>query len=153
MTLQQIRVLLVEVSSGDARLLRETLIDEHPTRYRLTHVQRLKEALECLREEAYDVVLLDLGLPDSHGLDTLITTREQAPGVPIVILTGFEDEGHAVKAVQEGAQDYLVKGQVDGSVLKRSLRYAIERKRTEEAVRERELETAELARPTISSRR
>ena len=134
-------------------MLRETLIYEDPTQYTLTHVQRLKEALEFLHDEAYDVVLLDLGLPDSHGLDTLITTREQAPGIPIVILTGFEDEDNAIKAVQEGAQDYLIKGQVDGGVLKRSLRYAIERKRAEEAVREREMEAVELAHVQESRRR
>jgi signal transduction histidine kinase len=80
------------------------------------------------------VVLLDLGLPDSHGLDTLVVTRAQAPGVPIVVLTGFQDEALAVEALKGGAQDYLVKGQVDSKLLGRSMRYAIVRKATEEAL-------------------
>jgi len=80
------------------------------------------------------VVLLDLGLPDSHGLDTLVVTRAQAPGVPIVVLTGFQDEALAVEALKGGAQDYLVKGQVDSNLLGRSMRYAIVRKATEEAL-------------------
>jgi signal transduction histidine kinase len=100
----------------------------------MTHVRRLSEALEYLWEETCDVVLLDLGLPDSHGLDTLVVTRAQAPHVPIVVLTGFQDEALAVEALKGGAQDYLVKGQVDGKLLGRTMRYAIVRKSTEEAL-------------------
>jgi signal transduction histidine kinase len=100
----------------------------------MTHVRRLSEALEYLWEETCDVVLLDLGLPDSHGLDTLVVTRAQAPGVPIVVLTGFQDEALAIEALKGGAQDYLVKGQVDGKLLGRTMRYAIVRKSTEEAL-------------------
>ena len=80
------------------------------------------------------MVLLDLGLPDSHGIDTLVVTRAQAPGVPIVVLTGFQDEALGDEALKGGAQDYLVKGQVDSKLLGRSLRYAIVRKATEEAL-------------------
>jgi PAS domain-containing protein len=90
--------------------------------------------LERLVEGGIDVVLLDLGLPDSRGLETLNRAHTQAPEVPIVVLTGLADETVGVKAVQEGAQDYLVKGQVDGDVLVRAIRYGIERKRAEKAL-------------------
>ena len=133
---EPIKVLLVEDNAADARVLREMLAEAEPTQYRLTHVQWLSEALERVREETYDVVLLDLGLPDSHGLDTLAVAQGQARGVPIVLLTGFNDEAVAIRAVQEGAQDYLLKGHVDSSSLLRSVRYAIERKRAEVALAE-----------------
>jgi signal transduction histidine kinase len=128
------KVLLVEDNLGDARLLYEGMEEALPDQFRMTHVRRLSEALEYLWEETCDVVLLDLGLPDSHGLDTLVVTRAQAPGVPIVVLTGFQDEALAVEALKAGAQDYLVKGQVDSKLLGRTLRYAIVRKATEEAL-------------------
>jgi signal transduction histidine kinase len=126
--------LLVEDNLGDARLLYEGLEEALPEQFQMTHVRRLSEALEYLWEETCDVVLLDLGLPDSHGLDTLVVTRAQAPRVPIVVLTGFQDEALADEALKAGAQDYLVKGQVDSKLLARSLRYAIVRKATEEAL-------------------
>jgi signal transduction histidine kinase len=134
MSTEPTRVLLVEDNRGDARLLYEGLEEALPEQFQMTHVRRLSEALEYLWEETCDVVLLDLGLPDSHGLDTLVVTRAQAPGVPIVVLTGFQDEALAGEALKGGAQDYLVKGQVDGKLLARSLRYAIVRKATEEAL-------------------
>jgi signal transduction histidine kinase len=134
MSTERIKVLLVEDNLGDAGLLFEALEEAVPGQFETTHVRRLSEALEYLWEEACDVVLLDLGLPDSHGLDTLVVTRAQAPGVPIVVLTGFQDEALAVEALKRGAQDYLVKGQVDGKSLGRTMRYAIVRKSTEEAL-------------------
>ena len=134
MSTEPTKVLLVEDNLGDARLLYEGLAEALPDQFRMTHVRRLSEALEYLWEETCDVVLLDLGLPDSHGLDTLVVTRAQAPGVPIVVLTGFQDEALAAEALKGGAQDYLVKGQVDSKLLGRSLRYAIVRKTTEEAL-------------------
>src|SRR5262249_45467525 len=85
--------------------------------------------------EAPDVVLLDLGLPDSDGLDTFLELRRHAPALPVVVLTGLADETLGARAVQEGAQDYLVKGQVEGRVLARAVRYAVERRRAEETVR------------------
>ena len=126
--------MLVEDNLGDARLLYEGLEEALPEQFQMTHVRRLSEALEYLWEETCNVVLLDLGLPDSHGIDTLVVTRAQAPGVPIVVLTGFQDEALAVEALEGGAQDYLVKGQLDSKLLGRSLRYAIVRKATEEAL-------------------
>jgi len=134
MSTERIKVLLVEDNLGDAGLLYEALEEAAPEQFDMTHVRRLSEALEYLWEETCDVVLLDLGLPDSHGLDTLVVTRAQAPNVPIVVLTGFQDEALAVEALKGGAQDYLVKGQVDGKLLGRTMRYAIVRKSTEEAL-------------------
>ncbi len=134
MSSEPIKVLLVEDNLGDARLMYENLEEALPEEFRMTHVRRLSEALEYLWEETCNVVLLDLGLPDSHGIDTLVMTRAQAPGVPIVVMTGFQDEALAGEALKSGAQDYLVKGEVDSKLLVRSLRYAIVRKATEEAL-------------------
>ncbi|MFH1560137.1 MAG: ATP-binding protein [Chloroflexota bacterium] len=129
-----IKALLIEDNPGDARLLWETLKEATSTRVHLIHVQRLSQALECLREGSYDVILMDLGLPDSHGLNTIIQTREQAPGAAIVVLTGLEDEALALEALRQGAQDYLTKTQMDPHLLIRSIRYAMERKRGEEQI-------------------
>jgi diguanylate cyclase (GGDEF)-like protein len=127
---QPIRILLIEDNPGDAILLRETLRDVGGAdQFALTHVMRLDEGLEQLASAPFDVVLLDLSLPDGHGLETLSRTHSHASGTPIVVLTGLNDETLAVRAVQEGAQDYLVKGEVDSNLLARSLRYAIERQR------------------------
>ena len=145
MSPQPIRVLMVEDNEGDAILLREALAEAGTGRFELVHVQRLSEALERLDEEVYDVVLLDLGLPDSHGLETLVVARAEAPAVPIVVLTGFEDETLAISGVRKGAQDYLSKGHLDSRMLSRSLRYAIERKETEEALRRSQEEAKRLA--------
>jgi len=131
---ESIRVLLVEDNMADAGMLYEGLEEALPGQFQMTHVKRLSEALEYLWKETCDVVLLDLGLPDSHGIDTLVLTRAQAPGVPIVVLTGFQDDSLGDQALEEGAQDYLVKGQVDSNVLARSMRYAIARKAVAEAL-------------------
>ncbi len=134
MSTESIKVLLVEDNMGDATLLYESLREALPGQFQVTLARRLSEALEYLWEQTYHVMLLDLGLPDSHGLDTLVLARAQAPGVPIVVLTGFQDETLAVEALQEGAQDYLTKGQVDSKLLVRTLRYAMARKVAEEAM-------------------
>jgi DNA-binding response OmpR family regulator len=118
-------MLLVEDNLGDARLVYEGLTEALATEFQVTHVRRLREALEWLWEESCDVVLLDMGLPDSHGLDSLLLMRAQAPRVPIVVLTGFNDESIATDALQRGAQDYLVKETTNSQMLLRSLRYAI----------------------------
>lgn len=149
-----IKILLVEDNIGDARLIKEMLSESTTVRFGLAHVKRLSEARESLAGEGFDIIVLDLSLPDGHGLDTFVQTRIAAPGIPIVIMSGLGDEKLAIKAVQEGAQDYLIKGQVGSDLLVRSMRYAIERNQAEEAlwraydemeirVRER---TAELAR-------
>ncbi len=125
-----IKVLLVEDNPAQARLLREILAEVTSTRFELTHVERLGEAMQRLNAERFDVVLLDLGLPDSQGLETFVRLHSHAPYIATVVLTGLDDETLAMNAMQEGAQDYLVKGQeVDRNVLVRSIRYAIERQR------------------------
>jgi signal transduction histidine kinase len=127
-----IRILLVEDNPGDARLLRETLRDGCVWPYDVEHVDRLGPALERLQSgDAADVVLLDLSLPDAHGLDTVRRTLEAAPEVPIIVLTGLSDDALALEAVHAGAQDYLVKGEAAGDVLARAILYAIQRKALE----------------------
>ena len=128
------RVLLVEDSAADARLVSEMLHNADSVRFDLVHVQRLSDALQRLVAEPFDAVLLDLGLPDARGLEALSPVREAVPDMPVVVLSGQPDEGMAVEAVQVGAQDYLLKGQGDGGLLSRSLRYAIERKRSEKHI-------------------
>ncbi len=134
MVSESIKVLLVEDNMGDARLLYEGMEEALPGQFKMTHVRRLSETLEYLWEDSCNVVLLDLGLPDSHGLDTLVLVRAQAPDVPIVVLTGFQDEETGDQALIKGAQDYLIKGQVDSKLLARSMRYAIARKAAELAM-------------------
>lgn len=125
------RILLVEDNPGDARLIRETLREAESFPFQLTHADRLAAAEERLAGEAFDVVLLDLSLPDAHGLETVRRTLQAGPEVPIIVLTGLDDETLAVAAVQAGAQDYLVKGRLDGTLVARAIRYAMERKRLE----------------------
>ena len=127
-----IQILLVEDNPAEARLLREALKDVASDRFKVEHAERLGDAFACLGRASFDVVLLDLSLPDAKGLDTLQRMREKAPGLAIVVLSGLNDDVVALQAVQSGAQDYLVKGQADGPLLFRAIRYAIERQRTEE---------------------
>jgi PAS domain S-box-containing protein len=133
-----ITVLLVEDNPGDARLILELLGEVQAQAFDLERVDRLDEAIARLARTGVDVVLLDLGLPDSQGLDTFIRARREAPNEPIVVISGLDDERVALEAVRSGAQDYLVKGRIEGQLLARVLRYAIERKRGEEALRARE---------------
>ena len=119
-----IRALLIEDNPGDARLIREML---RGSDVELVHVDGLAAGLDRLAREPAEVVLLDLSLPDSHGFATFEQAHAEAPDVPIVVLSGLADEDTAVRAVQAGAQDYLVKGRVDGGLLLRAMRYAIER--------------------------
>ncbi|MCL4294134.1 MAG: response regulator [Anaerolineae bacterium] len=129
---ESIRILLIEDNLGDARLLRELMAEVEGVHFQLIHVDRLSAGLTCLGEGDVDVVLLDLSLPDSQGPDTLTRLQSSAPDVPVVVLTGLEDETLGMALVQAGAQDYLVKGQVtDARLLLRSVRYAIERRQAE----------------------
>lgn len=126
-----IRVLLIEDNPGDARLIREMLADVGgPAAFQLDWVDRLSTGIERLADGGVDVVLLDLALPDSGAEDTFTAICGAARSVPIVVLTLLEDDRNAVKAMQGGAQDYLVKAEIDGNFLKRSIRYAIERGRS-----------------------
>ncbi|MEA3488381.1 MAG: histidine kinase dimerization/phosphoacceptor domain -containing protein [Euryarchaeota archaeon] len=126
----RIKVLLVEDNSGDARLIQEMLSEAGDSVFALEQADRLSTGLERLAAADINAVLLDLGLPDSSGLDTFITVHAQVPDVPIVMLTGLDDAELAIAAVQEGAQDYLPKNKLDSELLVRTIRYAIERKKT-----------------------
>lgn len=132
------RILLIEDNPGDIRLLQEYLKEGSADGFQVTQAGRLSTGLERLAEARFDAVLLDLSLPDSQGLDTLVRLHEAAKDVPIVVLTGIEDEALGVRLIQAGAQDYLVKGHVTGPLLVRSLRYAAERKRSAEELCESE---------------
>ncbi|MCU0475205.1 MAG: ATP-binding protein [Anaerolineae bacterium] len=124
---RNIRLLLVEDMAADALLLRAELM-QTSLRFEIDHVQRVAHAVERLLVGGqYDVVLLDLSLPDSRGLDTLRRVREVDPHVPVVILSGYEDAQIGLEAVKNGAQDYLMKGRADAALLERALQYAMER--------------------------
>ena len=136
---RHIRLLLVEDDPDDVWMMRNFLGDRWDEPFDIVHVELLSAAIERLAEESYDIILLDLTLPDSQGLETFFAMHAQAGETPIVVLSGCDDEQIAVKAVQAGAQDYLAKGQVNDRILVRSIRYAIERgrrRRAEEAVRD-----------------
>jgi len=126
-------ILLVEDNLGDARLLREMFDGQGAHFGELTHVDCMNAAEKHLAEHTVDIILLDLGLPDAQGLGAIRRTRAVAPNVPLVVLTGLDDESMAVQALQHGAQDYLIKGQIETRALLRALRYAIERKAMESA--------------------
>ena len=134
-----VRVLLVEDNPADARLV-EILLSEAGSSadFEVAHSERFAEALQRLEEATFEVILLDLSLPDSSGIETVSRMRAAAPRTPMVVLSGQDDEEVAFRAVQQGAQDYLIKGQGDGNLIARTIRYAIERQRAEEALRESE---------------
>jgi PAS domain S-box-containing protein len=138
MNMQLINVLLIEDNPGDVRLIRELLVKTDQTSFHLECVTRLSEGLARLSRDGIDVVLLDLSLPDSRGFQTFATVQDQASRVPIIVLTALDDEALATRAMRDGAQDYLLKGHVDTNMLVRAIRYAIERKRVEEALRHSE---------------
>ena len=138
MNLDDVRILLVEDNPLDARMFREMLRESSAGRFNLEHADRLETALGCLRQGQFDVVLLDLSLPDARGLETVTTVHSHSPKVPIVVLTSLDDEATGVRAVRAGVQDYLIKGRVSGDLLVRSVRYACERARAVEALERRE---------------
>src|SRR5437016_11372982 len=123
------KLLLVEDNYGDVRLIQEVITQTRTAQFALVHAERLSDAFQRLQEEHFDVILTDLSLPDSYGLQTLTQLSTQSPETPIIVLTGLDDEALAIKAMQEGTQDYLVKGQIDSNLLIRAIRYAIERHR------------------------
>jgi signal transduction histidine kinase len=143
MTHGPIKVLLIEDNPADARLIEVMLGESTALDFRLTCAGNLTDGVQALRSGEFDVVLLDLGLPESTGLATLQRLRDSTPLPTLVVFSGLTDEGVAVQALQSGAQDYLVKGQVDGPQLARSIRYAIGRFQTEEALRRRTQELSE----------
>ena len=145
-----IRVLLVEDSPSDALLLQEALAETRPGEFEFTHVECWAEAVQDLREKQFEVLLLDLSLPDITGRETFLRARAEAPRLPIVVLTGEANEALGLEAVRHGVQDYLIKGQAYGRQTARAIHYAIERmqvelalKRTEEALRDSERQLRE----------
>jgi len=142
-----IKVLVIEDNPGDSRLIRESLIHARETSFKIISAATLWAALQALGRNAggelaepasssaennrIDLILLDLNLPDSTGLETFLKINFRAPGLPIIILTGMDDEELALKAMQKGAQDYIIKDKLDSGLLVRAIRYAIERKRAE----------------------
>jgi DNA-binding response OmpR family regulator len=130
------KVLLVEDNPGDARLMKEMLLEVGATNIDLETVETLKDGIDLLADEDFDLVLLDLTLPDSSGFDTFLTMNEHAPSVAIIVMTGLDDETIALRAMREGAQDYLVKGKTDGTLLVKAIRYGIERQKAEEQIKQ-----------------
>jgi Flp pilus assembly CpaE family ATPase len=122
-----LQILLVEDNPGDALLVQEMLSDLDPGTFAVRRAGSLLEALDALARESSDVVLLDLNLPDSFGLETFTSLRTHVPDVPVVLLTGNDDDAMAMRAVEKGAQDYLVKDRLDSETLIRALRYAVVR--------------------------
>ncbi|WKZ33457.1 MAG: sigma-54 dependent transcriptional regulator [Thermodesulfobacteriota bacterium] len=134
--MQKIEILLIEDSDPDARLFKEMLADSGSgERFVLTRAVSLSEAMKRLSERLPDVALMDLNLPDSSGLSTFLALQAAYPAIPVVLLTGLSDENLAARAVREGAQDYLVKGQVEPGNMARSIIYAVERSLSERAVK------------------
>ncbi len=135
---ETVRTLIVEDNPGDVDLIREMLTAGGPVSFEIESAPCLSEALARLAGGGIDVLLIDLGLPDSRGLETFRTLQEAAPDLPAIVLTGNDDEEAAITAVREGAQDYLIKGQIESSLLMRAVRYAVERNRVEAALHESE---------------
>jgi len=123
------KILLIEDNPGDARLIQELFRDIKGHSVDIINAETLAQAFGHLKETTFDVALVDLSLPDSHGLETFQKLAEAHPSLPLVLLTGLNDQELAIQAVRQGAQDYLIKGEVDGQILIRSIDYAIERKR------------------------
>lgn len=134
-----VRVLLVEDNPGDARLFKEAIKEAHASAFELTHCESFDQVLAYLARNSPDVIVLDLGLPDVGGVEAVQKVRVSAPSVPLVVLTGLDDEALAVQALHKGAQDYLIKGQLNTDLLIRALRYAIERHRTQTALQNQSL--------------
>ena len=140
MNTDPLKILLVEDSPSDAVLLQECLTQNSLGHFRFHHAESLADALRLLQAQKFDLLLLDLSLPDSAGPDTYLRVRKAAPHLPIVLLTSVEDEAVGLDAVRCGIQDYLIKGQAYGRQTSRSIHYAIERKRAEEALKRAEAE-------------
>lgn len=121
----------MEDTPGDVQLVEHYLWQVRNLKFHLSHVGQLDAMIGILRKENFDVLLLDLNLPDSRGLNTVSQAIVHAPWMPIVVLTSVDDEASGMEAVCRGAQDYLIKGEVDGWLLARTIRYAIERKRAQ----------------------
>ena len=131
---EQLRILVIEDNPADADFIHEMLLQAGSLNFQIESVSRLSAAITRLESKDIDLVLLDLGLPDSQGLPTFHKLQKAAPDIPVIVLTGNDDQELAITAVRDGAQDYLVKGQIGGSLLARAARYALERKRAGEEI-------------------
>jgi DNA-binding NtrC family response regulator len=131
----KLNILLIEDNIGDVRLIQEMLRDI--PEFRLIDVNCLAAAFDYLDKNKTDIVLLDLGLPDSQGLETVTKVVTQMPLLPVIVLTGLKDDVIALKSIKVGAQDYLTKGKIEPDMLLRSIHYSMERKQAEEAAQEK----------------
>ena len=131
---KSLKILLLEDNPGDARLINEYVKESSLVNFSLTHIEQLSAGLEYLNQNSPDVILLDLGLPDSQGIDSLRSIVSQEPYIPVIVLTGLNDSEMAIKAMQTGAQDYLIKGEFNSDLLIRVISYSIERKQAEQAL-------------------
>ena len=126
-----IKILLFEDNPGDAGLIEEMVNDSINYSYGLKIAETLEDGMNLLKNDSYDIILLDLGLPDSDGINTFLNVQKESSETPIIILTGLNDEDIGINAVKKGAQDYLTKGMVDPDLLERSIKYSIERKKVQ----------------------
>ena len=131
-----VRLLLIEDSASDVFLLESALAESDALKFELTHASRLSAARSLMRKHIFDVVIVDLGLPDSNGLATLREVQNQGGGAAVIVLTGLDDEEAGLAALREGAQDFIVKGQLSGRALVRAIRYARDRRRIEDQLRQ-----------------
>ena len=135
-----LKLLLIEDSPGDARLIQEELSIGMDEFFDVVTATTLQEALTNIEKDKFDVILSDLGLPDSQGIETFLKIHDKEKGSPIIILSNNKDESLALSAVQKGAQDYLVKGEVDKTLLTRTIRHAIERHKVYKELQESKAE-------------
>jgi len=133
-----IKILLIEDNPGDVLIIREMLKEKQSNHFEVTSANDLKNGLKHLIKGDFDIILLDLNLPDSEGIETFDNINQNARDLPIIILTGLADEEIAISSVGKGAQDYLIKGQTDSQLLVKSIRYSIERKGIEKRLRNSE---------------
>ena len=131
MGIEPIKVLLIEDNAGDYEIILQMLEVSEKAEFKLTYTPRLVSGLKLLESKKFDIILLDLGLPDSVGLESFKTILNKHPAIPIIILTGLANEEIGIQAIRYGAQDYLVKGEFNGKLLVRAIQYAIERKKLE----------------------
>jgi DNA-binding response OmpR family regulator len=131
MSIEPIKVLMIEDNRGDYQLILKLLEKSENAQFELVHSPKLKSGVELLENNSFDVILLDLGLPDSNGLDSFNVILKKHPEIPTIILTGLANEETGIQAIKYGAQDYLVKGEFNGKLLVRAIQYAIERKKLE----------------------
>ena len=131
MSIKPIKVLLIEDNLGDFELILRMLDKSENVKFELSHTQKLGSGLELLEMDDFDIILLDLGLPDCEGLNSFKVIFKKYSTIPIIILTGLANEETGIKSIKYGAQDYLVKGEFNGKLLVRAIQYAIERKKLE----------------------